>query len=193
MLFRSAADVGADLVGKVEAGIPEDDPRNPATIADNVGDNVGDVAGMGADLFESYVGSMIGAMVLAASAGEPTLVFLPLFLAAAGILVSIFGTFFVKTKEGGNPQTALNIGVFGSGAVMTIVSYYLINSFITSSITTTAVYDELKRPVYNLNALDINADGGVAAAVFNLSDSMFDGGATTTVFNLYEASLDGGA
>jgi K(+)-stimulated pyrophosphate-energized sodium pump len=143
-IYTKAADVGADLVGKVEAGIPEDDPRNPATIADNVGDNVGDVAGMGADLFESYVGSMIGAMVLAASAGEPTLVFLPLFLAAAGILVSIFGTFFVKTKEGGNPQTALNIGVFGSGAVMTIVSYYLINSFITSSVSLSSGYQSVQ-------------------------------------------------
>ena len=125
-IYTKAADVGADLVGKVEAGIPEDDPRNPATIADNVGDNVGDVAGMGADLFESYVGSMIGAMVLAATAWRKKLsLFLPLFLAAAGIIVSIFGTFFVKTKEGGNPQTALNIGVFGSGAVMTVVSYFL--------------------------------------------------------------------
>ena len=125
-IYTKAADVGADLVGKVEAGIPEDDPRNPATIADNVGDNVGDVAGMGADLFESYVGSMIGAMVLAAAAGTKSLVFLPLFLAATGIVVSIVGTFFVKTKEGGNPQTALNIGVFGSGAIMTAISYYLI-------------------------------------------------------------------
>jgi len=133
-IYTKAADVGADLVGKVEAGIPEDDPRNPATIADNVGDNVGDVAGMGADLFESYVGSMIGAMVLAAAAGSTTLVFLPLFLAAAGIGVSILGTFFVKTKEGGNPQTALNIGVFGSGAVMLAVSYWLINNFVTGSV-----------------------------------------------------------
>ena len=133
-IYTKAADVGADLVGKVEAGIPEDDPRNPATIADNVGDNVGDVAGMGADLFESYVGSMIGAMVLAAAAGSVELVFLPLFLAAAGIIVSILGTFFVKTKEGGNPQTALNIGIFGSGAVMLGVSYFIINKFITSSV-----------------------------------------------------------
>ena len=133
-IYTKAADVGADLVGKVEAGIPEDDPRNPATIADNVGDNVGDVAGMGADLFESYVGSMIGAMVLAAAVGSTTLVFLPLFLAAAGIGVSILGTFFVKTKEGGNPQTALNIGVFGSGAVMLGISYWLINKFVTGSV-----------------------------------------------------------
>ena len=133
-IYTKAADVGADLVGKVEAGIPEDDPRNPATIADNVGDNVGDVAGMGADLFESYVGSMIGAMVLAAAAGSVELVFLPLFLAAAGIVVSILGTFFVKTNEGGNPQTALNIGIFGSGAVMLGVSYLIINKFITNSV-----------------------------------------------------------
>ena len=142
-IYTKAADVGADLVGKVEAGIPEDDPRNPATIADNVGDNVGDVAGMGADLFESYVGSMIGAMVLAASAGEKTLVFLPLFLAAAGIVVSIFGTFFVKTKERGNPQTALNIGVFGSGAVMTVVSYFLIQEVIPESVNLAQGYENV--------------------------------------------------
>jgi len=128
-IYTKAADVGADLVGKVEAGIPEDDPRNPATIADNVGDNVGDVAGMGADLFESYVGSIIGAMVLAAAAGNTTLVYLPLFIAAAGIFVSILGTFFVKTKEGGNPQTALNIGVFGSAGVMLVLTYFLLNYF----------------------------------------------------------------
>ena len=137
-IYTKAADVGADLVGKVEAGIPEDDPRNPATIADNVGDNVGDVAGMGADLFESYVGSMIGAMVLAAAAnggvGYKELVFLPLFLAAAGIGVSILGTFFVKTKEGGNPQTALNIGVFGSGAAMSVISYFIITKFVPESV-----------------------------------------------------------
>ncbi len=133
-IYTKAADVGADLVGKVEAGIPEDDPRNPATIADNVGDNVGDVAGMGADLFESYVGSIVGAMVLAAAASAGNLVMLPLILAGAGILVSIIGTFFVRTKEGGNPQTALNIGIFGAGLLMVIISYFLINYFVTDTI-----------------------------------------------------------
>ena len=121
-IYTKAADVGADLVGKVEAGIPEDDPRNPATIADNVGDNVGDVAGMGADLFESYVGSMIGAMVLGA-VFHLNFVLLPLVVAAAGILVSIVATFFVRTREGGNPQFALNIGTFGAAVVMVPVIF----------------------------------------------------------------------
>jgi len=125
-IYTKAADVGADLVGKVEAGIPEDDPRNPATIADNVGDNVGDVAGMGADLFESYVGAIIGSMVLGAAAGRVELVVLPLVLAAAGIIISILGTFFVRTKEGGNPQAALNTGTFGAGIVMAIVTYPIV-------------------------------------------------------------------
>jgi K(+)-stimulated pyrophosphate-energized sodium pump len=130
-IYTKAADVGADLVGKVEAGIPEDDPRNPAVIADNVGDNVGDVAGMGADLFESYVGSIIGAMVLGATiaAAPLDMVMLPLIIAAVGIVVSIVGTFFVKVKEGGNPQTALNIGTFGAGIIMAIVTYFLIMAF----------------------------------------------------------------
>jgi K(+)-stimulated pyrophosphate-energized sodium pump len=131
-IFTKAADVGADLVGKVEAGIPEDDPRNPATIADNVGDNVGDVAGMGADLFESYVGSIVGAMVLATAFGAASsaYVLLPLILAAVGIVVSIIGTFFVRTKEGGNPQTALNTGTFGAGAIMIVVSWFVIKMVI---------------------------------------------------------------
>ena len=109
-IYTKAADVGADLVGKVEAGLPEDDPRNPAVIADNVGDNVGDVAGMGADLFESFVGAIIGAMVLAFSFqmtqdGSLNAVILPMLIATSGIIASIVGTFFVKTKEGGNPST----------------------------------------------------------------------------------------
>ena len=137
-IYTKAADVGADLVGKVEAGIPEDHPLNPATIADNVGDNVGDVAGMGADLFESYVGSIIGTMVLGAFITTPEFgglgaVYLPLVLAAIGIIMSIIGTFFVKVKEGGNPQTALNIGEFGSAGLMVIVSYFVINSMIPES------------------------------------------------------------
>ncbi|MFC1504798.1 sodium-translocating pyrophosphatase, partial [Spirochaetota bacterium] len=128
-IYTKAADVGADLVGKVEAGIPEDDPRNPATIADNVGDNVGDVAGMGADLFESYVGSIIGAMVLGA-AMSIEYVQLPLILAGFGIIVSIIGSFFVRTKEGGNPQIALNIGIFGSGIIMVAITYPIIKFII---------------------------------------------------------------
>ena len=126
-IYTKAADVGADLVGKVEAGIPEDDPRNPATIADNVGDNVGDEAGMGADLFESFVGVMIGAMVLAAAQDQEALVQLPLTLAAAGIFVSIIGTFLVRTGEGGNPQTALNKGHFGAAGMMLVLSYFIID------------------------------------------------------------------
>ncbi len=139
-IYTKAADVGADLVGKVEAGIPEDDPRNPATIADNVGDNVGDVAGMGADLFESYVGSIIGAMVLGATAvgmagAAYNAVILPLAIAAAGIIVSIIGTFFVRVKEGGSPQTALNMGTFGASAIMLFVTYFLCNRLIPGEIT----------------------------------------------------------
>ena len=134
-IYTKAADVGADLVGKVEAGIPEDHPLNPATIADNVGDNVGDVAGMGADLFESYVGSIIGSMVLGASilvsgAFDLNFVTLPLTIAASGIIVSILGTFMVSVKEGGNPQKALNIGEFGSAAIMVAIMYFLITSLL---------------------------------------------------------------
>ena len=138
-IYTKAADVGADLVGKVEAGIPEDHPLNPATIADNVGDNVGDVAGMGADLFESYVGSIIGTMVLGAFIITPDFaglgaVYLPLVLAAVGIIMSIIGTFFVRVKEGGNPQSALNIGEFGSAGLMVVASYFIINTMIPESV-----------------------------------------------------------
>ncbi|MCF7567669.1 sodium-translocating pyrophosphatase [Sabulilitoribacter arenilitoris] len=138
-IYTKAADVGADLVGKVEAGIPEDHPLNPATIADNVGDNVGDVAGMGADLFESYVGSIIGTMVLGAFILTPDFnglgaVYLPLVLAAVGIIMSIIGTFFVRVKDGGNPQTALNIGEFGSAGLMVVASYFIINALIPESV-----------------------------------------------------------
>ncbi|MEJ5304956.1 MAG: sodium-translocating pyrophosphatase [Ignavibacteria bacterium] len=136
-IYTKAADVGADLVGKVEAGIPEDDPRNPAVIADNVGDNVGDVAGMGADLFESYVGSIVGTMVLGLAYLTGTninLIILPLVLAGVGILVSILGTFVVRTKEGGNPQSALNLGTFGAGLLMIILSYPIIQFFVPEAI-----------------------------------------------------------
>ncbi len=134
-IYTKAADVGADLVGKVEAGIPEDHFLNPATIADNVGDNVGDVAGMGADLFESYVGSIIGAMILGALASQGAFeaAFMPLVIAAVGILVSILGTFVVRTKEGGNPQHALDAGAFGSAGVMMVLSYFIIDYFVQAA------------------------------------------------------------
>ena len=149
-IYTKAADVGADLVGKVEAGIPEDHPLNPATIADNVGDNVGDVAGMGADLFESYVGSMIGTMVLGAAmvAGATSFtdflgglspIVLPLILGAIGIVTSIFGTFLVKVKDGGDPQKALNTGEFASSAIMIVASYFVINKFLPE----TWVYNDI--------------------------------------------------
>jgi K(+)-stimulated pyrophosphate-energized sodium pump len=129
-IYTKAADVGADLVGKVEAGLPEDDPRNPAVIADNVGDNVGDVAGMGADLFESYVGAIVGAMVLGlgftvSHNGHVGPILLPLVIAAVGIVCSIVGTFFVRTKEGGNPQIALDAGSFGAAGVMAAATFGL--------------------------------------------------------------------
>ena len=139
-IYTKAADVGADLVGKVEAGIPEDHPLNPATIADNVGDNVGDVAGMGADLFESYVGSIIGSMVLGASivvmgGFDISFVILPLLIAASGIIMSIVGTFLVVVKEGGNPQKALNKGEFVSSFILIGVIYFLIQNILPVNFT----------------------------------------------------------
>lgn len=154
-IYTKAADVGADLVGKVEAGIPEDHPLNPATIADNVGDNVGDVAGMGADLFESYVGSIVGTMVLGAAffalpefASEAfgnglSAVLLPLALAGVGIIMSFIGTFFVRVKEGGNPQTALNTGEIVSSVVMIAASWFIIKAMLPE----TWQYSD---PLYNI-------------------------------------------
>jgi K(+)-stimulated pyrophosphate-energized sodium pump len=143
-IYTKAADVGADLVGKVEAGIPEDHPLNPATIADNVGDNVGDVAGMGADLFESYVGAIISSMILGAAwyvglAGvDPEFgmnaVYLPLVIATIGIIASIIGFFFVRTKEGGDPQKGLNRGTFGAGILMIIATVVAIKYMIPDAV-----------------------------------------------------------
>ncbi len=140
-IYTKAADVGADLVGKVEAGIPEDDPRNPAVIADLVGDNVGDVAGMGADLFESYVGSIVGSMILGVTfmqgtviQGQLNAVILPLILAGVGIVSSILGTFFVRTREGGSPQAALNTGTFLAGIIMVVSSYFVIRAVLPAGL-----------------------------------------------------------
>lgn len=133
-IFTKAADVGADLVGKVEAGIPEDDPRNPAVIADNVGDNVGDVAGMGADLYESYVGSIVSTSALAVSAGLGMRgMAVPMLLAALGVIASIFGTFFVKTKEEATQKTllkSLRLGTYISAGIILVASYFVIKTLL---------------------------------------------------------------
>ena len=136
-IFTKSADVGADLVGKVEAGIPEDDPRNPAVIADNVGDNVGDVAGMGSDIFESYCGSMIACIALAASmtsltitnlgGNQSMLQFMPLALASLGLICSLLGILTVKIFSSKSPETALRYGTIGSAVIFVVTSYFLIN------------------------------------------------------------------
>jgi K(+)-stimulated pyrophosphate-energized sodium pump len=164
-IYTKAADVGADLVGKVEAGIPEDDPRNPAVIADNVGDNVGDVAGMGADLFESYVGAIVGTLVLGVGAtrlsGEgytPELVVLPLLIAGLGILVSLAGTFLVRTREGGDPAKALHTGTIASSILMLagiwISAHWLLDG--------TYVLDEQR---FDANGVFLATVAGLAAGV----------------------------
>jgi K(+)-stimulated pyrophosphate-energized sodium pump len=124
-IYTKAADVGADLVGKVEAGIPEDDPRNPAVIADNVGDNVGDIAGMGADLFESYVNSILAAMAVGFAVMRMDGLVYPMLLCAAGIAAALLGTLFVRVREGGNPQNALNRGLYVTGILMIASTFFL--------------------------------------------------------------------
>ncbi len=198
-IYTKAADVGADLVGKVEAGIPEDHPLNPATIADNVGDNVGDVAGMGADLFESYVGSIIGTMVLGAAfigltGFEETNVFgglnavlLPLSLAGVGIVTSIIGTFFVRVKEGGDPQKALNRGEFLSAGLMLVATYFLVNHFMPAT--------------WSYNGGDYNSMGVFWAVIFGLVAGLaiglvtefYTGTGTRPVQGIVDQSLTGSA
>jgi len=182
-IYTKAADIGADLVGKVEAGIPEDHPLNPATIADNVGDNVGDVAGMGADLFESYVGSIIGSMVLGASIlvfGKFDLNFvtLPLLIAASGIVVSIIGTFMVSVKEGGNPQKALNIGEFGSSALMVVVMYYLITNILPVSFVLDGI-EYSSMGVFWAAAIGLGAGLGIGTITEHYTGT--HGGPTTSI------------
>ena len=136
-IFTKSADVGADLVGKIEAGIPEDDPRNPGVIADNVGDNVGDVAGMGSDIFESYCGSIIATIAIAATLGpavieklgaKDTLMFLPLGLASTGIICSLLGIILVKIVSGKSPATALRIGTFSAAVIFIVAAYFVIKA-----------------------------------------------------------------
>ena len=196
-IYTKAADVGADLVGKVEAGIPEDHPLNPATIADNVGDNVGDVAGMGADLFESYVGSIIGTMVLGSAflsldAFAPFInglgaVILPLALAAAGIIVSIVGTFFVKVKEGGSPHKALNTGEFLSGGLMIVISYFIITMLLPES------WSDGSRDYSSLGVFWAVIAGLLAGLAVGKVTEYYTGTGTKPVTNIVKQSLTGTA
>ena len=191
-IYTKAADVGADLVGKVEAGIPEDHPLNPATIADNVGDNVGDVAGMGADLFESYVGSIVGSMVLGASIlalGKFDLSFvtLPLFIAGAGILVSILGTFMVSVKEGGDPQKALNRGEFGSSFIMIGVIYLLIQNILP------AEFVQSGTSFTSMGVFWATVIGLLAGLGIGLITEHYTGTGTSPVLSITKQSLTGPA
>lgn len=140
-IYTKAADVGADLVGKVEAGIPEDDPRNPAVIADNVGDNVGDTAGMGADLYESYGATAVAAMLIGLSVfpNSNVGIMFPLTVGAVGLIASILSTFLVRTTEDGNPQTALNIGLYSTNIITAVISFFIAKALFTSDVVSGAV------------------------------------------------------
>ena len=191
-IYTKAADVGADLVGKVEAGIPEDHPLNPATIADNVGDNVGDVAGMGADLFESYVGSIIGSMVLGSSilalgGFDINFILLPLLIAASGIIVSIIGTFMVSVKEGGDPQTSLNRGEFGSAFIMIAVIYMLIQEFLP------AEFIQGGEPFTSMGVFYATVIGLLAGLGIGLITEHYTGTGTSPVKAIAQQSITGPA
>lgn len=202
-IYTKAADVGADLVGKVEAGIPEDHPLNPATIADNVGDNVGDVAGMGADLFESYVGSIIGTMVLGAvfmaspnfvdAFGGLSAVLLPLALAGTGILTSIIGTFFVRVKEGGDPQKALNIGEFGSSGIMIVLSYFIITWMLPASWTFTDTLYGIERTITANGVFFATIIGLISGLLVGIVTEYYTGTGKKPVLGIARQSLTGSA
>lgn len=189
-IYTKAADVGADLVGKVEAGIPEDDPRNPATIADNVGDNVGDVAGMGADLFESYVGSMIGAMILGLAVTAPDalklkLASFPLIIGAVGVIVSIIGVFFVRTRPGASPQKALNRGLFVTtfltiGLMIPVTRWFLGSGTFNGSVTSWDVYFAM-------------LIGLIAGAIIGLLTEFFTGTESPSVRSIVKSCETGSA
>jgi K(+)-stimulated pyrophosphate-energized sodium pump len=203
-IYTKAADVGADLVGKVEAGIPEDHPLNPATIADNVGDNVGDVAGMGADLFESYIGAIVSSMILGAAwyagfhAAQPgsgmNAVYLPLAIAVIGIIASIIGFFFVRTKEGGNPQTGLNMGTFGSGALMIVGTVVAIKYLVPAGgVKVTDVLTGIENE-YTWIGLSIAVIAGLAAGIaVGLLTEYYTATEKAPVESIVEASKTGAA
>jgi K(+)-stimulated pyrophosphate-energized sodium pump len=203
-IYTKAADVGADLVGKVEAGIPEDHPLNPATIADNVGDNVGDVAGMGADLFESYIGAIISSLILgaawfagleAAEAGTGmNAVYLPLSIAVVGIIASIIGFFFVRTKEGGNPQAGLNMGTFGAGALMVVGTLFAIKWFMPAGGVTVSDIITGEPATYTWVGLSIAVIAGLAAGIaVGLITEFYTATEKKPVESIIEASKTGPA
>jgi K(+)-stimulated pyrophosphate-energized sodium pump len=202
-IYTKAADVGADLVGKVEAGIPEDHPLNPATIADNVGDNVGDVAGMGADLFESYVGSILGTMVLGAifftlpefadKFNGLGAVLLPLFIAGVGIIMSILGTFMVKVKEGGDPQKALNMGEFGSSGIMIIALYFIIEWMLPKTWTFQDILYGEERTITSLGIFFATVIGLVAGVMIGVVTEYYTGTGKKPVIAIVKQSLSGTA
>jgi K(+)-stimulated pyrophosphate-energized sodium pump len=197
-IYTKAADVGADLVGKVEAGIPEDHPLNPATIADNVGDNVGDVAGMGADLFESYVGAIIGTMVLGAvfvgmGGFENTndfnglnAILLPLVLSGVGILTSILGTFFVKVAEGGDPQKALNRGELIAAALMLAATFFIVQWMLPESWTDSKGFEYTSMGVFWAVII-----GLVAGLAIGIITEFYTGTGTKPVQSIVNQSLTG--
>jgi K(+)-stimulated pyrophosphate-energized sodium pump len=207
-IYTKAADVGADLVGKVEAGIPEDHHLNPATIADNVGDNVGDVAGMGADLFESYVGSIVSTMVLGAAFfltpefgakfNNLGAVLLPLVLASVGIVASIIGTFFVKVKEGGDPQKALNLGNIVAGILMIIASWFLIKWLLPESwYFQDPLYqwaDPIKGNLYTSSGIFIaTVVGIISGALIGMITEYYTGSGKGPVVSITRQSVTGAA
>jgi len=203
-IYTKAADVGADLVGKVESGIPEDHPLNPATIADNVGDNVGDVAGMGADLFESFVGSIIATMVLGAAFMDSAAivssfqlgpVMLPLMLAGAGIIVSIIGTFFVKVSEGGDPQKALNLGELISAGVMIISSYFIIDFMLpaTWSVVEEDAHNVITTTYHSVDVFWATIVGLGAGYLIGKITEFYTGTRTKPVMSIVDKSITGAA
>lgn len=208
-IYTKAADVGADLVGKVEAGIPEDHPLNPATIADNVGDNVGDVAGMGADLFESYVGSIVGTMVLGTAfmvgtieGGAPYMedgfnglsaILLPLVLGGVGIITSIIGTLFVRVKEGGSPQKALNGGSIGSAIAMVILSYFIITWMLPAKFTFDDALYGVTRTVTAVGIFGATIIGLIAGTSIGFITEYYTGTGKKPVIKIVEQSSTGTA
>ena len=190
-IYTKAADVGADLVGKVEAGIPEDDPRNPAVIADNVGDNVGDVAGMGSDLFESYVGSIISAVTLAAVAAvnsggvfdETTAAMFPMILSAIGIIASLIGIFMVRGKDGSNPANALNMGTYISGVIVIIATLILSKVMLGGFSYAIAIISGLIVGIAIGKITEIYTSGDYAS-VKKIADQSQTGSATTIISGL---------